>query len=304
MKRSSLHVTVAIFIFLYCNLSGYSQSTKENQIIQFQGKKVHILTKNIDSRNENKPIVILESGLGSPIQNWNNLLEKLPDSIPIFAYERAGIGQSEITDMEPSPENTANRLHEILNMQKIEPPYILVGHSWGGVIINSYTVEYPDEVVGLVYIDESDIINMEKNNLEAIKRASDGKVSTNVLKEKMNDVFQQAPPGLAKEWKEIYKLTGQKEIDSLKFTPPKTIPTAILVAGKYSPPPVDLGIKTFDLKDYHKEIVKLRVEKFATKIMDNPNGIFLQLNNLGHYMHVENPELVSNIIEEIYDLSK
>ncbi len=304
MKRSSLQVPLVILLFLYYNIAVHGQNTDGNQIIQFQGKKVQIFTKNLNNLDENKPVVILESGLGSPIQNWNNLLEKFPDSIPVFAYERAGIGQSEMTDTEPSPENTANRLHEILGTLKIKPPYILVGHSWGGVIINSYTVKYPEEVVGLIYIDESDIINMEKNNLEAIKRASNGKVSTNVIKEKMNDAFQQAPPGIAKEWKEIYKLTGQKEIDSLKFTPPKTIPTAILVSGKYSPPPIDLGIKTFDLKDYHKEILKLRVEKFATKIMDNPNGIFLQFNNLGHYMHVENPELVSNIIEEIYDLSK
>ncbi|MUP47430.1 alpha/beta hydrolase [Gramella sp. BOM4] len=303
MKMHQNGTLLLLLFFLFGYFISTAQLQEGIQIIQFNGKNVQVNSKGLNNRSEGEPIVILESGLGSPIQSWNALIQQLPDTLPVFTYERAGIGQSDQTEEAPNPEFTAERLHDILGQLEIMPPYIMVGHSWGGPLINSFAVQFPDEVAGMVFIDESDIVNMGANFLEAIKRASDGKVTTNVISEKMNTYFQMAPPGIAREWSEIYNLVNSEDLEIKRFTPTKTVPTAILLSGKYEPAPVDLGITGFDFKDF-QEMLKLRAEKFTKKISDNPNAIFLQYNNLGHYMHVENPEMVAGVIAEIYPMAK
>lgn len=303
-KLKKLQNCLVLFIFLGCYLSSFGQVQDGNQLIKFKDKNVHIFTKGLKERLNNEPIIIFESALGTPLENWNGLIKKMSDSLPIFAYDRAGIGKSDLVDQEPTPEFTTNRLHEILKQLKIQPPYILVGHSWGGEMISAYAVKYPEEVVGLVYVDATDIINRNENFIEAIKRASNGKETTNVIQEKMSEAFGQAPPGVAAEFKVVNQLTIDEQLDSSKFTPSKKIPTAILTSGRYDPPPVDLGISTFDPKDFYNELVKLRIEKYLEQINGNQKGIFLHANNLGHLMHAENPKLVANIVEEIYSLSK
>lgn len=304
MKKSSPQNFLAVLIILLSYFSGSGQIQEGNQLIKFQDKNIHIYTKGLKERLDHQPIIIFESALGAPLENWKGLIEKLNDSLPVFAYDRAGIGKSDLADQEPTPEFTADRLHKILRQLSIPPPYILVGHSWGGAMISTYAVNYPGEVVGLVYIDTTDIVNRNENFIEAIKRASNGKVTTNVVQEKMSELFRQAPPGVTAELSVINKLSIDEQIDASKFTPSKQIPTAILNAGRYDPPPVDLGINTFDLKDFFDELVKLRIEKYSEQISGNPKGIFLQVNNLGHLMHVENPYLVAEIVEEIYSFSK
>ena len=303
-KYLPLQNFITVLIILCSYLSSFSQVQEGNQLIKMDDKNIHIYTKGLNARFDNQPVIIFESALGTPLENWKGLIEKINDSLPIFAYDRAGIGKSDLVDQEPTPEFTANRLHEILKQLNIPPPYILVGHSWGGAMISAYAVNYPQEVVGLVYIDTTDIVNRNENFIEAIKRASNGKVTTNVIQEKMSEAFSQAPPGVAAEFNVINKFTVDSKVDASKFTPSKQIATAVLNAGRYDPPPVDLGINTFDLKDFFNELVQLRIEKYSEQINQNPNGILLHVNNLGHHMHAENPDLVANIVEEIYSLSQ
>ena len=302
-KLPPLQNFIAVLIILCSYLSSFSQVQDGNRLINFNDKNVHIFTKGVKQRVNNEPIIIFESALGTPLENWHGLIKKMNDSLPVFAYDRAGIGKSDLVDQEPTPEFTVNRLHEILNQLEITPPYILVGHSWGGEMISAYAVKYPEEVVGLVYVDATDIVNRNENFIEAIKRASNGKVTTNIIQEKMTEAFAQAPPGIAAEFKVVNKLTMDRQIDVSRFTPSTQIATAILNSGRYDPAPVNLGITAFDPKDFYHELVKLRIEKYSEQISENPKGIFLHVNNLGHLMHAENPGLVANIVEEIYSLS-
>lgn len=292
------------FLFLCFQITCFGQIPDGSKIIRHKGKNVQIFTKNLDNRPLDQPVLVFESGLSMPLNNWDRLFKKISDSLPIFAYERQGIGKSDILKNKPSPEFSARRLHEILNELEIVPPYILVGHSIGGILINSFTVKYPNDVVGLVYIDVVDVLNWNKNIIQAIKIASNGSISKNIIREKLNDYFKSAPEGISKEWNEVYKLYSEEYIIPTRFTPPLTVPTAILISGKYEAPPPYLIIENFDFKVFDKELKRLRTEKFNEKIIDNPKAIILKLNHLGHNIHMENPTLVANIIDEVYFLSK
>lgn len=81
--------------------------------------------------------------------------DELSANTQVVSYDRAGLGWSE---SDPQPRDVfrnAGQLHTGLTALNIEPPYILVGHSLGGLFIMAYAEQYPDEVAGLVFLDSS-----------------------------------------------------------------------------------------------------------------------------------------------------
>jgi pimeloyl-ACP methyl ester carboxylesterase len=102
---------------------------------------------------EGSPTVILENGVGGNTLLWAYLQPALAASTRVCSYDRAGYGWSSAHSGERTAEQMAQELHALLGAAAIEPPYILVGHSFGGIVARSYVRLYAEEVVGLVLLD-------------------------------------------------------------------------------------------------------------------------------------------------------
>lgn len=103
------------------------------------------------------PAIILINGAGGPIEGWAKIWGKLVHENVLFAYNRLGIGKSS-KPMEPQTGNAMVRdLKAVLMSLKIEPPYLIVGHSLGGFIAHLFTLTYPADVCGLVFLESSTI---------------------------------------------------------------------------------------------------------------------------------------------------
>lgn len=99
------------------------------------------------------PTVVLEAGLGGTIAHWRRLPSDLAPLVRVVSYDRAGLGASDSGPVPRTSQNMAADLHTLLHAAPIPGPYILVGHSLGGLNVRLYTARYPDEVLGLVLID-------------------------------------------------------------------------------------------------------------------------------------------------------
>jgi pimeloyl-ACP methyl ester carboxylesterase len=99
------------------------------------------------------PTVILEAGQGDTSYNWIKVQTGGDSSYRVCSYDRANLGES---DAAPKPRtylDMARDLHALLTNAHIEGPYILVGHSGGGLLIRVFRDQYPEEVAGLVLVD-------------------------------------------------------------------------------------------------------------------------------------------------------
>ncbi|HZP59222.1 MAG TPA: alpha/beta hydrolase [Opitutaceae bacterium] len=120
------------------------------KLVDIGGYHLHINTT-----GEGGPTVILDAGLGDCSINWCLVQPEVAKFARVCSYDRAGTGWSE-----PSPFPRTNRqivqeLHTLLTNAGIPGPYVLVGHSFGGLNVRLFAHEYPQEVAGLVLVDSS-----------------------------------------------------------------------------------------------------------------------------------------------------
>jgi len=99
------------------------------------------------------PTVLLEAGLMSTVLSWMELQQELAKSLRVVSYDRAGLGWSELGPMPRTADRIVDDLHLALDKAGIAPPYVLVGHSFGGLTMPLFAARYPDEVAGMVLID-------------------------------------------------------------------------------------------------------------------------------------------------------
>ncbi|WP_299448005.1 alpha/beta fold hydrolase [uncultured Phycicoccus sp.] len=101
------------------------------------------------------PTVVLLNGLGETSPQWARVLPPVGDKTRVCAYDRAGQGWSEDSSKPSDATTAATDLHELLTVAGESGPFVLVGHSSGGVHAMTYTHLYPSQVAGLVLLDSA-----------------------------------------------------------------------------------------------------------------------------------------------------
>jgi pimeloyl-ACP methyl ester carboxylesterase len=99
------------------------------------------------------PTVVFESGIAATSQNWLRVQESVAGYTRAVSYDRGGLGWSSATPAERTPTNIARELREMLQLAGIPGPYVLVGHSFGGLVVRQFAALYPGDVVGMVLVD-------------------------------------------------------------------------------------------------------------------------------------------------------
>lgn len=121
------------------------------RLVDVGGYKLHL-----HELGSHAPTVILESGISASSLNWRTVQEEVAKFARVCSYDRAGLGWSDLCDQPCTPGALANQLHALLHNSKTPPPYTLVGHSFGGLIVQAFARKYPDETAGLVLVDPLD----------------------------------------------------------------------------------------------------------------------------------------------------
>ena len=101
------------------------------------------------------PTVILDAGMVSFSPNWAWVQPEVARAAPVVAYDRAGLGWSETGPAPRDAAQSAKELHEALIAAAIPGPYVLAGHSYGGLVVRAFAALYRQDVAGMVLVDAS-----------------------------------------------------------------------------------------------------------------------------------------------------
>lgn len=99
------------------------------------------------------PAVVLEAGISASSLNWRHIQHAVSGFTRAVAYDRGGLGWSDPCLAPRTPSGIARELQTLLRAAGIGPPYVLVGHSFGALVVRRYALMYPQEVAGLVLVD-------------------------------------------------------------------------------------------------------------------------------------------------------
>lgn len=120
------------------------------QMIDIGGYRLHM-----HAEGEGIPTVILDSGAGGIGLSWEIVRPAIAKFTRVVTYDRAGLGWSEPSPYPRDATTMALELHTMLVNANVPGPYILVGHSLGGIVARQFAAKYPNEVAGLVMVDSA-----------------------------------------------------------------------------------------------------------------------------------------------------
>ncbi|WP_211238023.1 alpha/beta fold hydrolase [Derxia gummosa] len=107
------------------------------------------------SRPGHGPVVVFENGLGASMGRWSKVIAGLDGDTAWFAYNRPGTGASGAPVTPRDGEHIGDELRALLRGQGIAPPYVLVGHSLGGLYMQDFARRHPEDVAALVLVDST-----------------------------------------------------------------------------------------------------------------------------------------------------
>lgn len=257
-------------------------------MVEVAGHAMRVRTANLGGRRPGQPIVVLESGSVSPIENWNPILDQIAAIAPVVAYDRRGIGKSEFDGQPQTLKHVASSLHALLSEIKAAPPYVLVGHSYGGILIMHFAQQFPSEVSGLVYLDAPDV-ERTAADMDAISPDT-----RRVVMSELDQFPTGLPPGMQAELDNLRQLLGNDMAELHSVRPPKGLPTGVVIAaGKYerseTPPPAEMAAG----------LVRLQIRHEQEWALSSPNGLLVVANHIGHAVHQDDPALVMQVIRHV-----
>jgi pimeloyl-ACP methyl ester carboxylesterase len=120
------------------------------ELVDIGGRRLHLLR----TPGAGPPLVIV-AALGEPAIDWLAIQRALAPEVPVVLYDRGGLGWSDPACGARTAGRMADELHALLVAARIAPPYVLAGHSLGGLIALIYTARHRENVAGLALIDSS-----------------------------------------------------------------------------------------------------------------------------------------------------
>jgi pimeloyl-ACP methyl ester carboxylesterase len=264
--RSNAGLLFVIFtILVSCN------NEPNYHFTEIAGKQQHVLTW-----GKGEPAVIFLNGGGSTVQDFEIVQKAISKTNKTIAYDKFGLGKSELAESPRTLENLANELKELLEKEGItNSPIILVGHSMGGYVARYYLHLYPKNLVGIVLIDPGS--EFLEDELRKLQNENEIKIADSTLEAQIKLI----PKGFQMEVQAYPKHDSLLKTFSIK----SNIPITLIESNK------------FDENDsYDKMIIEVQMRLYREFQKKMPQTKIISTSKSGHFVQLEEPHLVINAI--------
>jgi pimeloyl-ACP methyl ester carboxylesterase len=227
--------------------------------------------------------VILESGFGTDLRTWRKVAPELAKSARVLSYSRAGYGGS---DARPEPRTllqSSIELDQLIAAAGARPPFILVGHSYGGLLVRAFAARHPDWVAGMVLVDPSDErFSPALRNIDAARVDQDDRMFATIVPAKFQPELAALKPVL----------------DSGVFPVPGKLPDVPVV--------VISSMQTVEKPEFFLETAPARAvlfglhDDFAKSFRD---GRHVVTERSDHNIQLEEPQLVIDAVQQVTALA-
>jgi pimeloyl-ACP methyl ester carboxylesterase len=269
------------------------------KMVDVGGHRLHL-----HCMGEGERTVILEAGLGGGVLDWSLVQPEIARSTRVCSYDRGGAGWSEASSEPRNAEQIVRELHILLERAELEPPFILVGHSIGGVYVQLYSRRYPDQVAAMVLVDSSHEDQFLRKELpkpspvypvlmKALAPLGVGRIIF-----QLKETSENVSPDVAAAMASVYSRTGHlySVADELGSVPESL---GQLRNSMTEPNGKPLIVLSQGLPREDREAEKAWAELQAELARRSTNGQQIIARNSGHYIQFAEPRLVISSIRQL-----
>ena len=240
-------------------------------------------------RGTGSPTVVLEHGLGTTGADWSQVQNSVSNNTRVCFTSRAGMGLSD-----PTPgggirtaQDAADDLSAVLAAADVPGPYVLVGHSFGGLVVRLFADQNRDDVAGVVLVDTTheDLVMRLRGELSP---EAWNEVSTFWIEAANAERMDLEASG-----------TEVAEIDDLG-----DIPLVVLQAGEYPEEEAPPGISQATIDEVDAVIRSLDSELQLDLATLSTNGTHVLVDGSGHFIQLDRPETVIEAINSVLAKTK
>lgn len=227
--------------------------------------------------------VVFEAGFATGWPTWRRVLPNLSSDARLVAYSRAGVGNSDAPTAVPTLNDRVRDLEALLTTTQVPAPYVLVGHSYGGLVVRAYAARHPERVAGLVLVDPaSETFTPALRQLEPVRADADDAA-----------LMQRAPQRFKAEYEAVMRLLSQGS--PIEERPLPQRPTALLTSTKAEWP---------DLVAFSPAGRALWRQEHARWLATQRNSLHWVTEVSGHHVQQEEPELVVQAVQAVLRLAQ
>lgn len=158
LSRFFLGLLIALLILTPLGMVYQSHAlARDQKLYPSPGQRIDIggFSLHLYCLGSGEPTVVMEAGLGDSSFIWGKVQGQIAQSTRVCAYDRPGLGWSDFVSQPFGRQQVAENLHALLQKAGLHGPYLLVGHSIGGIYIREFAYQYPHEVAGMVFVDSA-----------------------------------------------------------------------------------------------------------------------------------------------------
>lgn len=208
------------------------------------------------------PTIVMISGAGGPMMGWYRLFPDLDTLGTVVVYDRPGVGDSPRAGVPQTGRAAVDTLHKLLRDIGARPPYVLVGHSFGGLHANLYARLYPRDVAGVVFLEATapEDIGTMKQNQSTTARAVNG----------LLNAFSSPDPN--------DEVSVEREtVEQIRAAPAFPDVPVLVLSGGQTPPGWASDARSLELRNRHQEALA-RLSSRGQRVVAAGSGHFPQMS--------------------------
>lgn len=281
-------------------IGGATTSTYANEMPPMPGNRYDIGSHrlHINCMGKGSPTVIIDTGLGDDSSDWQTILQQSAPITKTCIYDRSGYGWS---DYGPRPRNSRRIAYELgllLDAANISPPYILVGHSFGGFNLRLFAASHPDDIAGLILVESSHELQYDRLNIK-LPPPYKGRRNIVIVAKETESTTDSNKPQILRD--HAYRTAGE-EIAALYQSARQvqlygkipTVPLIVISRGK---------AEWFgDINAQNREKTWLELQQDLMRLSPLSQHIFA--NNSGHDIPQQQPEIIIEAIIQVTRLAR
>ena len=268
LKTNSVVGLLLLLLAIACG--GYSP---ESRLVDVGGHRL-----NIRCAGDGAPAVVLDSGLASDNHDWVPVEKLVSEFTRVCSYDRAGLGKSDDAEGVPTSQTASDELHSLLSAAGIAGPVVLVGHSYGGLNVQLYATQHPENTAGVILVD-----SLQPDNLVRAAEILGEQAMAALMRG-----LQRNPEGVdvAASFDQV-RAAGN--LGDLQLT--------VITAGRPNLPP-------FIDREIGERLAGSWLESQRELVRLSSAGVQVIAEESGHCVQCDQPELVTDVIRRMVEAAR